>query len=133
MLQTLEEYSTYHLSSRWMKEFKELSRQRDIGKLSEASYYEKIDTLAESLTTDEKIKLRNAFQRDFSLPRFSFTNHFIGRLFARFSKSIVSFLMERIGRLMKLCRRKKRERSESDDILLVMDPNNSKLLTIFAR
>ncbi len=76
--------------------------------------------------------LNQSLQKDFDMQGCNFTRHFIARLLARFSGSVLDFLMARVSRLKRLCCKHKRERSRGDGITLVMDPSSRTLISVFA-
>ena len=132
MFQTLESYLAELMPAAWMKKFRKLRRKRKSGALSEMEYFEAVDKLVRCETSDEAMyRLSCSLMDEFDMQDCSFTRHFIARLLARFSGSVMTFLMTRINRLKKLCCKNKRERSHADGIMLVMDPYTRTLVTIF--
>lgn len=132
MIKTFDEYIANYFSEGWLKRFRAAKAQLKSGQLSEALYSKQLDALVNDLSPQEQLVLERALQNDYRMPRFWCTRHFLARLLERFADSATPFLMAQIGALIRSCRRKKRERSSANGIVLVMNPTEGALITIFA-
>ena len=132
MPETLGKYLGKCMSSAWLEQYEALLSKFRSGEIGEYMFDERVKSLAQSLSECEVERFEQSVKRDFGMSVFKCTRHFIARLLSRFSDSFMPFLMSRMARLIASCRKRKKERSRGDGLLLVMDPKKGELITIFA-
>ena len=131
ILKTVEDYSAEYMPEDFMCSFRELASRHKSGLLSESMYYDAVNAVMNEIS-DEIMKGFNALLCDeFEMRDCLFSRHFLSRLLARFSESVMSFMMTRIRRLFYQCCKHGRERGRDDGIVLVVNPVQRELITIF--
>ena len=133
IMSSLLEYAESSLPGMWTNNLKLLVRRREENELCERMFEQKLASLADDLTEQERRKISNQLTCDFELGACSLSRHFIARIFSRFYRSNVEFVFARVRALIRSCRKNHRERSEKDGMMLVMDYRKGELLTIFVR
>lgn len=132
MSENLGKYIGKCVSRAWLEQYEAVLSKFHRGEMGEYLFDERVKNLAQSLSEREVARFEQSVKRDFGMTVFKCTRHFLARLLSRFSDSFMPFLMSRLARLIANCRKRKKERSRGDGLLLVMDPNNNELITIFA-
>ena len=131
ILETVEDYSAGYMPENVMCSFRELASRHRSGLISESTYYDAVSVVMNEISDEIMNGFNTMLCDDFEMKDCLFSRHFLSRLLARFSESVMSFIMARIRRLFYQCCKHGRERGRDDGIVLVVNPVQRELITIF--